>query len=75
MALIDFAPVSRPSVAGMAIETWRAVGAPIARWRKARARKLTLCDMLAMEPHRLRDLGISVFDVEQAIRRGPPNRG
>ena len=32
-----------------------------------------LRDLLGMEPHRLRDLGISVYDVQQAMQRGGSN--
>jgi uncharacterized protein YjiS (DUF1127 family) len=37
-------------------------------WRAERARHTALVDLLAMEPHRLRDLGISTHDVRQALR-------
>ena len=41
----------------------------VANWRADRARHLALTDLLGMEPHRLRDLGISVYDVQDAMRR------
>ncbi len=42
----------------------------VAAWRAERARRLALNDLLGMEPHRLRDLGISVHDVHEALRQG-----
>jgi uncharacterized protein YjiS (DUF1127 family) len=41
----------------------------VTEWRLQRARRLALNDLLGMEPHRLRDLGISVDDVRQALQR------
>jgi uncharacterized protein YjiS (DUF1127 family) len=41
----------------------------VANWRADRARVVALDDLLAMEPHRLRDLGISVHDIHDALVR------
>jgi uncharacterized protein YjiS (DUF1127 family) len=46
-----------------------ALAAAIAAWRADRTRRLALGDLLAMEPHRLRDLGISVDEVSAALTR------
>jgi uncharacterized protein YjiS (DUF1127 family) len=45
------------------------VARAVAAWRADRARHLALNDLLAMEPHRLRDLGISVDEVRAALNR------
>jgi uncharacterized protein YjiS (DUF1127 family) len=42
----------------------------VAVWRAERARALALNDLLGMEPHRLRDLGISVHEIHEALARG-----
>lgn len=41
----------------------------VAAWRAERSRHLALNDLLAMEPHRLRDLGIKADDIRQALHR------
>ena len=41
----------------------------VVSWRAERARHLALNDLLAMEPHRLRDIGISTDEVRQALLR------
>lgn len=41
----------------------------VAAWRAERSRRIALNDLLGMEPHRLRDLGISVHDVREALAR------
>jgi uncharacterized protein YjiS (DUF1127 family) len=41
----------------------------VSEWRTERARHLALNDLLGMEPHRLRDLGLSVDDIRQAVQR------
>ena len=41
----------------------------VAAWRAERARRIALNDLLAMAPHRLRDLGISADDIRQALVR------
>ena len=41
----------------------------VAAWRAERSRHLALNDLLAMEPHRLRDLGIDAHDLRQALHR------
>jgi uncharacterized protein YjiS (DUF1127 family) len=75
MALVDFAPASRPSVADIATGAFRAVANWVATQRAESARRLALRDLLEMESHRLNDLGINAFDVQQALRRGPSSRG
>ena len=75
MALVDFAPVARPSVAEVAASVVNAVANWVATQRAESARRLALRDLLEMEPHRLNDLGINAFDVQQALSRGPSSRG
>lgn len=41
----------------------------VAAWRADRARRAAMLDLIGMEPHRLRDLGISVHDVRQALEQ------
>ena len=41
----------------------------VASWRAERSRHLALNDLLAMEPHRLRDLGIDAHEIRQALQR------
>jgi uncharacterized protein YjiS (DUF1127 family) len=57
-------PASNPVASAFAAAA-RAVSA----WRAERSRRLALNDLLGMEPHRLRDLGISVHDVREALAR------
>lgn len=41
----------------------------VASWHAGRSRRLALNDLLAMEPHRLRDLGIDVYEVREVLQR------
>lgn len=41
----------------------------IVAWRAERARDIALHELLGMEPDRLRDLGISPYDIREAIAR------
>ena len=40
----------------------------VAVWRAGRIRHGALIDLLGMEPHRLHDLGISTYDLREALR-------
>lgn len=60
---------SRASTFNPVAAAFAAAARAVANWRADRARHLALTDLLGMEPHRLRDLGISVYDVQQAISR------
>lgn len=64
----DFA--SRPSVPNPVASAFAAAARAVAAWRAERSRNVALNDLLGMEPHRLRDLGISVYDVQQALQNG-----
>ena len=64
---IDFA--SRPAPDPVAT-AFAAAGRAVAAWRAERSRNVALNDLLGMEPHRLRDLGITVHDVQQALQNG-----
>jgi uncharacterized protein YjiS (DUF1127 family) len=46
-----------------------AAASAVGAWLAERARHLALSDMLGMSPHRLRDLGLSVHDVKEALKR------
>ena len=61
----DFA--SRPAASNPVATAFAAAARAVAAWRAERARSVALNDLLGMEPHRLRDLGISVYDVQQAL--------
>ena len=58
----------RVAVPNPVAAAFAAAGRAIANWRADRARRLALTDLLGMEPHRLRDLGISAYDVQVAMR-------
>lgn len=59
---------SRPATNPVA-NAFAAAARAVANWRADRARVVALNDLLAMEPHRLRDLGISVHDIHDALVR------
>ncbi len=64
MALVDFAPVARPSILSALARRllhWNAVRGA------ARAKRLALDELLAMPEHRLRDLGIEPRSLNAAI--------
>ena len=61
--------VARPTVTNPVATAFAAAARAVAAWRAERARSVALTDLLGMEPHRLRDLGINVHDVQQALRR------
>ena len=58
---------ARATVANPVAAAFAAAARAVAAWRAERARHLALNDLLGMEPHRLRDLGINVYDVQQAL--------
>jgi uncharacterized protein YjiS (DUF1127 family) len=62
-------PVTNPVQVAFA-----AAARAVAAWRAERARAVALTDLLGMEPHRLRDLGINAYDVQQALQHGRSNR-
>jgi uncharacterized protein YjiS (DUF1127 family) len=61
----EITPVANPVATAFA-----AAARAVAAWRADRARTLALTDLLALEPHRLRDLGISAHEIHDAIARG-----
>jgi uncharacterized protein YjiS (DUF1127 family) len=68
--LFDDVDYSEAAKASNAVHTaLAAVANAVAGWRAERARRLALNDLLAMEPHRLNDLGISIDDVRAALIR------
>jgi uncharacterized protein YjiS (DUF1127 family) len=75
MALVDFAPASRPQVAQVAVVAFRAVAGWFAEQHAESVRRAALRDLMQMSAHRLNDLGISAFDVQKALQRGPSGRG
>ena len=64
----DFAP--RLAAPNPVATAFAAAARTVAAWRAERSRNVALNDLLGMEPHRLRDLGISVYDVQQALQNG-----
>ena len=64
----DFA--SRPAALNPVAIAFAAAARAVAAWRAERSRNVALNDLLGMEPHRLRDLGISVYYVQQALQNG-----
>ena len=64
----DFA--SRPTVPNPVATAFAAAARAVAAWRAERSRTVALNDLLGMEPHRLRDLGITTYDVQQALQNG-----
>jgi uncharacterized protein YjiS (DUF1127 family) len=74
MALADIASNSHSDAANPVAAAFAAAARAVAAWRAERARRFALTDLLAMEPHRLRDLGISSYDVQQALRGRPEHQ-
>jgi hypothetical protein len=64
MALADFAPAARSSIAATLL---RGAGRWLAARGAARAKAVALNDLLFMPPHRLRDLGIDPPSVHQSL--------
>lgn len=62
---VDVRPQPNPVVTAFA-----AAARAFAAWRAERARTVALKDLLGMEPHRLRDLGIAMHDIHEALARG-----
>ena len=75
MALVDFAPVARPSAGNAVSAAVRSVRNWIAEQHTQSVRRAALRDLMQMPSHRLDDLGISAFDVQRALQRGPSSRG
>lgn len=75
MALVDFAPLSRPSILDAASAVLRSVRNWVAEQRAASIRRAALRDLMQMPTHRLDDLGINAFEVQRALQRGPSSRG
>ena len=67
--LFDDVVVDTNNVPNAVATAFAAAARAVSAWRSERARRVALNDLLTMEPHRLRDLGISVDDVRQAIQR------
>ena len=70
---VDFDITRRP-VANPVAEAFAAVASAVEAWRAERARILALTDLLGMEPHRLRDLGISVHEIRDALAQARSGR-
>jgi uncharacterized protein YjiS (DUF1127 family) len=60
---------SRRPVSNPVANAFAAAARAVAAWRAERSRTIALNDLLGMEPHRLRDLGISVHEIHDAIAR------
>ena len=67
---VVFASDSRAAAPNPVAVAFAAAARAVATWRAERSREIALNDLLGMEPHRLRDLGISVHDVHEALRQG-----
>jgi uncharacterized protein YjiS (DUF1127 family) len=67
--LFDDVVVDTNNVPNAVATAFAAAARAVSAWRSERARRVALNDLLAMEPHRLRDLGISIDDVRQAMQR------
>jgi uncharacterized protein YjiS (DUF1127 family) len=67
--LFDDVAVETNNVPNPVAIAFAAAARAVSAWRAERARRVALDDLLGMEPHRLRDLGISVDDVRQALQR------
>ncbi len=63
--------VSSPPIAApnRVAQAFAAAARAVASWRAERARRIALNDLLGMDPHRLRDLGITPHDVQQALQQ------
>ena len=67
-SLFDDADLSvRPSAPNPVAVAFAAAARAVAAWRAERARTVALNDLPGMEPHRLRDLGISIHEVRDAL--------
>lgn len=60
---------SRALSASPVAAAFAAAARAVVAWRTERAREIALHDLLGLEPHRLRDLGISPHDIREAIAR------
>jgi uncharacterized protein YjiS (DUF1127 family) len=67
MAFADAASNAHSDAANPVAAAFAAAARAVVVWRAERARRVALADLLAMEPHRLRDLGISRYDVQKAL--------
>jgi uncharacterized protein YjiS (DUF1127 family) len=65
---------SRRPVSNPVADAFAAVARAVANWRADRARAIALNELLGMEPHRLRDLGISVHDIHDALAQARSGR-
>jgi uncharacterized protein YjiS (DUF1127 family) len=69
-ALFDDVEIDvRATPANPVANAFAAAAGAVAAWRAQRARHLAFDDLLGMPPHRLRDLGLSVHDVKEAMKR------
>ena len=67
--LFDDVTVETNTVPNPVAAAFAAAARAVVAWRAERSRHLALNDLLAMEPHRLRDIGISAEEVRQALLR------
>jgi uncharacterized protein YjiS (DUF1127 family) len=67
--LFDDVTVETANTPNPVVAAFSAAARAVAAWRAERARRLDLDDLLRMGPHRLRDIGLSVDDVRQAMLR------
>jgi uncharacterized protein YjiS (DUF1127 family) len=65
---VEFVSTPRAATNHVA-NAFAAAARAVTAWRAERARRLAFNDLLAMEPHRLRDLGITPYDVREALRQ------
>lgn len=65
---------SRRPTSNPVANAFAAAARAVAAWRAERAREIALHDLLAMEPHRLRDIGISVHEIRDALAQSRSGR-
>ena len=65
---------SRPAAPNPVAVAFAAAARAVAAWRAERSREIALTDLLGMEPHRLRDLGISAYEVRHALQDARSSR-
>ena len=61
----------RPSAAAVTLNPFRVAVAFVGKFRAANARRQALHNLLAMDPHRLDDLGINRTDLFEAMASEP----
>ena len=67
--LFDDVAVETTNVPNPVATAFDVASRAVTEWRLQRARRLALNDLLAMEPHLLRDIGLDANDVRRALSR------